>query len=116
MEINMSALLKTNVLIVGAGPSGMTAALALAKFGISSMLIDRRQSNYMAPRAHALNPRTLEIFFSLGLDIEAFKAVATQWMRAAGCGGWTPSVVASMASCPTKECTPMKAYPLLGPY
>jgi 2,4-dichlorophenol 6-monooxygenase len=86
MEINMSALLKTNVLIVGSGPSGMTAALALAKFGISSMLIDCRQSNYMAPRAHALNPRTLEIFSSLGLDIEAFKAAATPvdescWVR-----------------------------------
>ena len=29
----MSEPIKTNVLIVGAGPSGMTAALALARFG-----------------------------------------------------------------------------------
>lgn len=82
----MSDLIETNVLIVGAGPSGMTMALALSKFGISSLLIDRRKSIYSEPRAHALNPRTLEIFSSLGMDIEDFKAVATPteescWVR-----------------------------------
>lgn len=73
----MSDLITTNVLIVGAGPSGMTAALALARFGISSIIIDRRESLYLDPRAHALNSRTLEIFASLGVDVERFKAAAT---------------------------------------
>jgi 2-polyprenyl-6-methoxyphenol hydroxylase-like FAD-dependent oxidoreductase len=82
----MTELLKTNVLIVGAGPSGMTMALALARFGISCVMIDRRESNYEQPRAHALNSRTLEMFSALGMDIEAFKAVATPvdescWVR-----------------------------------
>jgi 2-polyprenyl-6-methoxyphenol hydroxylase-like FAD-dependent oxidoreductase len=61
----MSDPIKTNVLIVGAGPSGMTMALALARFGISCTLIDRRETNYEQPRAHALNSRTLEMFSAL---------------------------------------------------
>jgi len=73
----MSEVIKTNVLIVGSGPSGMTTALALAKFGIASTIIDRRESIYMEPRAHALNSRTLEIFSALGINIDDFKAVAT---------------------------------------
>ncbi len=82
----MSDTIKTNVLIVGAGPSGMTMALALARFGISCIMIDRRESNYAQPRAHALNSRTLEMFSALGMDIEDFKAVATPveescWVR-----------------------------------
>jgi len=40
----------------------------------------------MEPRAHALNPRTLEIFDSLGINIDDFKTVATPieescWVR-----------------------------------
>ena len=82
----MSENIKTNVLIVGAGPSGMAMALALAQYGIASTIIDRRESNLQQPRAHALNPRTLEIFSSLGIDIEALKAGATPleescWVR-----------------------------------
>ncbi len=73
----MSELIKTNVLIVGAGPAGMTAAIALAGFGLSCIMIDRRESIYMEPRAHALNARTLEIFSALGMDVDDFKAVAT---------------------------------------
>ncbi|MEM1114232.1 MAG: FAD-dependent monooxygenase [Pseudomonadota bacterium] len=82
----MTVCIKTNVLIVGAGPSGMTAALALARFGVSCMVIDKREANYPEPRAHALNSRTLEIFSALGINIEELKARATPredscWVR-----------------------------------
>jgi 2-polyprenyl-6-methoxyphenol hydroxylase-like FAD-dependent oxidoreductase len=83
---NMKNLKKTNVIIVGNGPSGMTTALTLAKFGIASTIIERRPSLYMEPRAHALNSRTLEIFSALGIDLDDFKALATPneescWVR-----------------------------------
>ena len=82
----MTNLIKANVLIVGNGPSGMTTALTLAKFGIACTIIERRPSLYMEPRAHALNSRTLEIFSALGINIEDFKALATpteesNWVR-----------------------------------
>ncbi len=77
---------KTNVLIVGNGPSGMITALTLAKFGIASTIIERRPTLYMEPRAHALNSRTLEIFSALGINLDDFKALATpseesNWVR-----------------------------------
>lgn len=82
----MTDLIKTNVLIVGNGPSGMTTALTLAKFGVASTIIEKRPSLYMEPRAHALNSRTLEIFSALGINLEEFKALATpleesNWVR-----------------------------------
>lgn len=82
----MSHIKTTNVLIVGAGPSGMTMALALAKFGIASVVVDRRAENLSTPRAHALNPRTLEIFSALDIDVNALKSIATPveescWVR-----------------------------------
>ena len=82
----MSDMIKTNVLIVGNGPSGMTTALTLAKFGIASTIVERRPTLYMEPRAHALNSRTLEIFSALGINLDDFKALATpseesNWVR-----------------------------------
>lgn len=75
-----------DVLVVGAGPSGMTMALALQQFGVKTFLIDRQQGILSDPRAHALNSRTLEIFESLGMDIDDFKQYATPsdqscWVR-----------------------------------
>jgi len=63
------------VLIVGAGPVGQIAALMLSRQGISSVLIDRRSSTLMAPKAHAVNPRTLEICESLGVSADRIRAL-----------------------------------------
>ena len=57
-----------NVLIIGAGPVGQMMALMLARHGIHSHLIDRRVARSQAPRAHAVNPRTLEICAAAGID------------------------------------------------
>jgi 2-polyprenyl-6-methoxyphenol hydroxylase-like FAD-dependent oxidoreductase len=56
------------VLIVGAGPVGQLAALLLAHHGIGSMLIDKRTTTLTAPKAHAINARTLEICDSIGVS------------------------------------------------
>ncbi len=62
------------VLIAGAGPVGQIAALLLARTGIASRLIDRRLEPLLAPKAHAVNPRTLEICESVGVAAEALRA------------------------------------------
>ncbi|MEQ9144488.1 MAG: FAD-dependent monooxygenase [Parvibaculaceae bacterium] len=72
------------VLIVGAGPVGQLAALLLAKQGIASFLVDRRETVSSAPKAHAVNPRTLEICASAGLDADAIRAAGAS----ANEGGW----------------------------
>ena len=65
------------VLVVGAGPVGMTAALLLAHQGVESLVVDRRAGPHRAPQAHVVNPRSLEIFRALGVDTAALRAMAT---------------------------------------
>lgn len=54
-------MLSTQVLIIGAGPVGLLSAISLDQLGISSVLVERRLERLDAPKAHAINPRTLEI-------------------------------------------------------
>ena len=56
------------VLIVGAGPVGQLAALLLSHHGVASKLIDKRLKTLSAPKAHAVNARTLEICDSIGIS------------------------------------------------
>lgn len=59
--------METQVLIIGAGPVGMLAGLLLAKQGVSALIVDRRFERLDAPKAHAVNPRTIEICDQAGL-------------------------------------------------
>ncbi|MGB0920271.1 MAG: FAD-dependent monooxygenase [Alphaproteobacteria bacterium] len=60
--------MKTDVLIVGAGPVGMLAGLFLSTQGVSSLIVERRFERLSAPKAHAVNPRTLEMCHQAGLS------------------------------------------------
>jgi 2,4-dichlorophenol 6-monooxygenase len=61
----------TPVLVVGAGPAGMTAALLCSRLGIRSRIIERRSAPQSAPAAHVVNARTFEIFRAAGVDMRA---------------------------------------------
>lgn len=61
---------KTEVLIIGSGPSGMVSALCLAKLGISSIVVERNAGINEHPKAHELNARSIEILEALGLPSE----------------------------------------------
>jgi putative polyketide hydroxylase len=58
------------VLIVGAGVGGLTTSAALARHGISSLLVDKRREVFVYPKARNLSFRSLEILRGLGLDDE----------------------------------------------
>ena len=75
---------RSTILVVGAGPVGLMTAILLARHGLRSIVIDRYGTRHGAPKAHALNPRSLEICRSIGLDMEAMKRRATP----ADDGGW----------------------------
>ena len=57
----------TQVLIVGAGPVGLTLAIDLGKRGISCVLIEKNDAPLGYPKMERCNPRTMEIFRRLGL-------------------------------------------------
>jgi 2,4-dichlorophenol 6-monooxygenase len=76
----------TTVLIVGAGPVGLTASILLSHAGVDNLVVDRREGPHRAPQAHVVNPRTLEIFRQVGLDTDELRARATRredgsWVR-----------------------------------
>jgi 2-polyprenyl-6-methoxyphenol hydroxylase-like FAD-dependent oxidoreductase len=55
-----------NVLIVGAGPTGLTLALDLTRRRISCRLIEAASTPFEGSRGKGIQPRTLEIFDDLG--------------------------------------------------
>lgn len=59
---------RATVLIVGAGPTGGTLALLLAKMGISVALVERNGEPQQHPAACILNTRTMEVFREIGVE------------------------------------------------
>ena len=55
------------VLIAGGGPVGMTLALALARLGVQSMLVERNPETTKHPKMDITNVRSMELFRRLGL-------------------------------------------------
>ena len=56
------------MVVVGAGPVGLTAGLLLARDGVTVLIVERRGGTSVLPRATGVNVRSMEIFRSLGLE------------------------------------------------
>ena len=56
-----------DVLIIGAGPSGLFAAAELARHGVQARLVERDLKPHREARATGIQPGTLEILESVGL-------------------------------------------------
>jgi 2,4-dichlorophenol 6-monooxygenase len=61
----------TDVLVVGSGPAGGAAALALATYGVKTTLVSKYGWTANTPRAHITNQRTMEVLRDLGLESAA---------------------------------------------
>lgn len=59
----------TDVLIVGAGPAGLTAAALLARLGVDAVTLTK-YGTANSPRAHITNQRAVEIMRDLGIEDE----------------------------------------------
>ncbi|MGW4714218.1 FAD-dependent monooxygenase [Nocardia sp. NPDC004260] len=57
----------TDVLVVGAGPTGLTLAVELARRGIAHRVIDRGSGPAIGSRGKGLQPRSLEVLDDLGV-------------------------------------------------
>jgi 2,4-dichlorophenol 6-monooxygenase len=60
--------IRVPVLVVGAGPAGLTTAALLAKYGVEVLAITRYPGTAHSPRAHITNQRTIEVFRDLGIE------------------------------------------------
>ncbi|MDQ0678826.1 2,4-dichlorophenol 6-monooxygenase [Arthrobacter pascens] len=63
-----SAVVETDVLIVGSGPAGSSAALFLSSLGVPNIMITKYRWTANTPRAHITNQRTMEIFRDVGIE------------------------------------------------
>jgi 2-polyprenyl-6-methoxyphenol hydroxylase-like FAD-dependent oxidoreductase len=57
----------TDVLIAGAGPTGLTTAIQLARAGHSVRIVDAAPAAFTGSRGDGLQPRTQEVFDDLGV-------------------------------------------------
>ncbi|MFD9372773.1 FAD-dependent monooxygenase [Streptomyces sp. NPDC060020] len=64
----------TDVLVVGAGPVGLTAAAELRRRGVSCRIVDRLPARLPFAKAVGVQPRTLEIWDRMGLVRTALEA------------------------------------------
>lgn len=63
----MTRYTTTDVLICGAGVTGLTLAIELARHGVSFRLIEKRTTPFTGSRGKGIQPRTQEIFEDLGI-------------------------------------------------
>src|SRR5262245_639111 len=56
------------VLIVGGGPVGLCAAIALRRFGIDCLVVEWHDSTSLFPKGRGLTVRTLQIFRQWGIE------------------------------------------------
>ncbi|MFF1872687.1 FAD-dependent monooxygenase [Kitasatospora herbaricolor] len=64
----------TDVLVVGAGPVGLTAAAELRRRGVDCRIVDKLAEPQPYAKAVGIQPRTLEIWDAMGLAREALDA------------------------------------------
>jgi 2-polyprenyl-6-methoxyphenol hydroxylase-like FAD-dependent oxidoreductase len=73
----MLAMTQTDVLVVGAGPTGLTLACDLARRGVAVRIIDRGPRFPRGSRGKGLSPRSLEVFDDLGVADRLLESGAT---------------------------------------
>ena len=57
-----------DVIVVGAGPVGATAAMLISAYGLKCIVVEARQEPQSHPAAHVLSTRSMEIWREIGLE------------------------------------------------
>ena len=60
-------VMSTDVLIVGAGPTGLALGIDLARRGVDALVVERAGELFPGSRGKGIQPRTMEVFDDLGV-------------------------------------------------
>ncbi|MGK5695475.1 FAD-dependent oxidoreductase [Streptomyces sp. URMC 128] len=63
----------TDVLVVGAGPTGLALGVDLARRGVAALVAERAEGLFPGSRGKGIQPRTMEVFDDLGM-LDAIRA------------------------------------------
>jgi 2-polyprenyl-6-methoxyphenol hydroxylase-like FAD-dependent oxidoreductase len=87
-----AAIEEAPVVVAGAGPAGLAAAIALARLGVETMLVERRAELSSLPRATVVSLRSMELIRSWGIeDAVLAGGVDVEWR------GWVADTLARVA-------------------
>ncbi|MGH8734527.1 MAG: FAD-dependent oxidoreductase, partial [Burkholderiales bacterium] len=75
---------RIDVLVVGAGPTGLMLAVQLARRSVRVLVVDRNPGPSVATKALGVQARTVEIYSRLGIAARALEA----GNRASGANLW----------------------------
>ena len=64
------------MVIGGGGVVGITLALLLAQRGVATVVLERQDAPRTLPRAHAINPRTIEVLRELSVNADQLRDIA----------------------------------------
>ncbi|MRH87505.1 3-(3-hydroxyphenyl)propionate hydroxylase [Nocardia sp. SYP-A9097] len=96
------------VLIAGAGPTGLTLAIDLARRGVAVRIVDHADAFFDGSRGDGIQPRTLEVFDDLGVLDAVLAAGIPQPLMRIHLGG---ELVAERRMTPPREATPDVPHP-----
>ena len=88
---SMSERIEVPILIVGGGACGLASSVMLSDLGVGSLLVERHPTTALLPKAHIINPRSMEILHLHGLAEEVCREGAppennasAQWYTSLG--------------------------------
>ena len=61
-------MFEADVVVVGAGPVGLTTSIALSQHGVRHVVVERHPSTSVAPKARGINARTMEMYRQMGVE------------------------------------------------
>ncbi len=89
-EEQVNRLAHVPVLIVGAGPAGLVAGITLTRYGVGTLIVEKRDQPSTLAKAQVISTRTMEILRAWGLE-DAVRAGAADVEPC----GWVTSTLAA---------------------